>query len=128
MCGRDQALKSCKDEVFQSPRKIPYPTQPEVVRQLRALDAKAGAPPVAEVSKRKGAREQGAGRQQWERDPTVPPPIWQKRPKKEVVVTREDMDRFQHFWLANEKYKLVMLAIPKVSTTVGESSNSLRSL
>lgn len=118
MCVHDQALESCKDGVFQSPREIPYPTQPEVVHQLRVLDAKAGAPPVAEVSNSKNAKERDDRGQQWERDPTIPPPIWQKRPNKEVVVTRDDLYRFQHFWLANEKYKVVMLAIPKVSLLV----------
>lgn len=81
---------------------------PEQLGELAAVKAKAGAPPVLNASNDDRHREEG----EWVQE--VPSPIWQERPKKDVVVTQGDLNEFKHFWLVNEKHKLLIVAIPKV--------------
>lgn len=64
---------------------------------------------VGAPSKSKGVKSEESG----EKD--TPPPIWQvEKPREKAVVTKQDLKSFQHFWLANEEHKLLMVAIPKV--------------
>lgn len=62
-----------------------------------------------------GGRGEGEGVGGGEALEPPPPPVWQEaRPDEDAVVTEADLQGFQHFWLANEEHKLLMVAIPKV--------------
>lgn len=53
----------------------------------------------------------------WDKKGDYPPPVWRRkedRPKRRATVTDKDLKAFQHFWLANEEHKLLIVAIPKV--------------
>lgn len=94
---------------------MPKPTLSEQLRELASTEAKAGAPPVRTAPNDRNRRDESEGKEQGERSPEVSPPIWQKRPKEKVEVTADDLANFKHFWLVNVRYKLLVVAIPKVT-------------
>lgn len=65
------------------------------------------------------SKPKGVGREE-AREKYFPPPIWQvEKPREKAVVTKDDLKGFEHFWLANEEHKLLMVAIPKVCVYSG---------
>ena len=86
-----------------SPRSVPRPVSAAVLREVEFATATAGASFAA-------AKDGG--------EVTYPPPLWQgtKARNTKAVVTTQDLNSFQHFWLINEDKKLLMVAIPKVSS------------
>lgn len=92
-----------------SPRQLP----PLLAQQAARAANTAGALTLARRSASGPVDEGGGGI--GASLPAPPPPLWQDvKPKKRAVVTKMDMRRFQHFWLANVEKKLLMVAIPKV--------------
>ncbi|CAN0332810.1 unnamed protein product [Ectocarpus sp. 12 AP-2014] len=105
------ALSVCKDGAFESP--LPLPAVPE--EEAARASAAAGASFFARRSPDGGGGTDGGLLSAL---PPPPPPLWQEvKPEHKAVVTQEDLNSFQHFWLANVEHKVLMVAIPKVACT-----------
>lgn len=124
----DDGLSVCQDGTFLHPRVLPLSTSPAVLREMAIAAASAGAPPSLH-SQQDDKSKEGNGRgdegghdskkkkaieELW-REVKNHPPLWQEqKPSTKAVVTKEDFKTFQHFWLANEEKRLLVIAIPKV--------------
>lgn len=108
--GHDElalALSVCKDGAFESP--LPLPAVPEEDA------ARAAAAAGASYAARRSPDGGGGGADEGLLSALPPPPLWQEvKPEQKAVVTQEDLNYFQHFWLANVEHKVLMVAIPKV--------------
>ncbi|CBN76839.1 conserved unknown protein [Ectocarpus siliculosus] len=110
--GLSLALSVCKDRAFESPLRLPAVPEEEAARTAAAAGASYSA--------RRSPGEGGGADEGLlsALPPPPPPPLWQEvKPKQKAVVTQEDLNSFQHFWLANVEHKVLMVAIPKVACT-----------
>ncbi|CAB1097062.1 unnamed protein product [Ectocarpus sp. CCAP 1310/34] len=108
--GLPVALSVCKDGAFESPLPLP------AVREEEAARAAQGA--GASYSARRSPDGGGGADESLLSALPPPPPLWQEvKPEQKAVVTQNDLDSFQHFWLANVEHKVLMVAIPKVACT-----------